>query len=29
MGSHPITPIDGDKNQGYKDASVFDVLELK
>jgi len=29
MGSHPIKPVDGDKNLGYKDASVFDQLELK
>jgi hypothetical protein len=29
MGSHPITPVNGDKNLGYKDASVFDVLRLK
>ncbi|GEA12661.1 sugar-binding protein [Alteromonas sp. KUL49] len=28
IGSHPITPVNGDKNLGYKDASVFDTLKL-
>ena len=28
IGSHPITPVNGDKNLGYKDASVFDTLIL-
>ena len=29
IGSHPIEPVDGDKNRGYIDASVFDVLTLE
>ncbi len=28
IGSHNIEPVDGDKNRGYIDASVFDLLEL-
>ncbi len=28
MGSHAITPVDGDKNLGYIDASVFGRLTL-
>ena len=28
MGSHDIPAIDGDKNRGYIDASVFDTLTL-
>ncbi len=28
MGSHPITPIDGDKNLGYKTADVFQTWTL-
>ena len=29
MGSHSITPVNGDKNRGYIDASVFGQLTLK
>jgi len=29
MGSHPVEPINGDKNLSYKDASVFGTLVLK
>lgn len=29
LGSHEIAPRNGDKNLGYKDASVFDTLLLK
>lgn len=29
IGSHPIKPINGDKNLGYIDASVFDSVVLK
>jgi len=28
VGSHDITAVNGDKNRGYIDASVFDTLEL-
>lgn len=28
IGSHPITPVDGDMNQGYKNASVFAEITL-
>lgn len=28
LGSHEITPVNGDKNLGYKDASVFGELTL-
>ena len=28
IGSHPIEPVNGDKNLGYIDASVFDSLTL-
>ena len=28
ISSHDITPVNGDKNLGYKDASVFDTLLL-
>jgi hypothetical protein len=28
IGSHPIEPVNGDKNLGYIDASVFDRLRL-
>ncbi len=28
MGSHPIKPVNGDSNRGYKDASVFAPLRL-
>ena len=28
MGSHEITPVDGDKNLGYIDASVFGRIKL-
>lgn len=28
IGSHPIKPVNGDKNRGYIDASVFDSLKL-
>ena len=28
IGSHPIEPVDGDKNRGYIDASVFGELTL-
>ena len=29
MGSHEITPVNGDRNLGFKDASVFGKLILK
>ncbi|WP_026294531.1 sugar-binding protein [Salinimonas chungwhensis] len=29
IGSHAIEPVNGDKNRGYIDASVFGKLELK
>jgi hypothetical protein len=29
LGSHKVEPVDGDKNLGYKNASVFDELVLK
>ena len=28
IGSHPIMPIDGDMNRGYKDADVFGKIKL-
>jgi hypothetical protein len=28
MGSHPIKPVNGDRNRGYRDASVFAPLRL-
>jgi len=28
VGSHEIAPVDGDRNRGYIDASVFDYLKL-
>ena len=28
LGSHEITPVNGDKNLGYKDASVFGKVKL-
>jgi len=28
VGSHEIKPVNGDKNLGYKDASVFGVIQL-
>jgi len=28
IGSHPIEPVNGDKNRGYIDASVFGYLKL-
>lgn len=28
IGSHPIEPVNGNKNRGYIDASVFDSLKL-
>ncbi|WP_153914018.1 sugar-binding protein [Shewanella sp. TC10] len=28
IGSHPIKPIDGDMNRGYKDANVFGKIKL-
>lgn len=29
LGSHPIKPINGDRNRGYIDASVFGLLRLR
>jgi hypothetical protein len=28
VGSHPIQPVNGDKNRGYIDASVFGIIKL-